>query len=255
MTEFRSSCPKVLREADAVLAISAATAAQTTQYAAEAVPGWDQHQCPVGFAHLGADFVAMPSAGRQEEEHWSKWPDGLWDDGNVFLMLGTLEPRKGHAFVLDAFEKRWSRGSRDKLLFVGNLGWKMEQFAERLRTCLERGRLLFHVSDAPDRAVAEAIRRSCAGIMASTVEGFGLPVVEFMQRGLPVLASDIPVFREVGGEYPLYFPLGNPECLDKAIDEFLVREREVRQKVSGFCWITWDEAAENLIRKALELCG
>ena len=252
VADFRRDSPKVLGQADAVLAISATVAQQVGAYAAQAVPGWNQRPRPVEHFYLGADFAAGAGADGTGQG-WSGWPSGLWGAGPVFLMLGTLEPRKGHALVLEAFERRWQAGSQEVLLFVGRLDGEMLQVRERMARAAQLKRPFCHLATVPDLALAEAIRRSRAGIVASCVEGFGLPLVEFMQQGLPVLASDIPVFREVGAGYPVYFPLTGPEGLGAALDEFYRREAEIRRQLTGFRWLSWDEAAETLLRRVLAL--
>lgn len=252
VADFQRDGPRVLRQADAIIAISATVATQVEAYAAQVVPGWHQRHCPVDFFHLGADFTAVTARGG-EPDRWQGWPPGLWGAAPVFLMLGTLEPRKGHALVLDAFERRWQDGSQEALLFIGNLASGMPEVRDRMAAAERRKRPFFHLSGVPDAAVATAIRQSRAGIVASCTEGFGLPLVEFMQMGLPVLASDIPVFREVGGEYPVYFSLARPDSLRLALDEFYRREATIRQALTGFRWMTWDEAAETFVRKVIAL--
>lgn len=254
VNDFRRECPRVLAQADAVLAISASVAQQVESYASQAVAGWNSRRRPVSSFHLGADLTARRFA--PEKQAGVGWPAGLWDgESPVFLMLGTLEPRKGHALVLQAFERRWDAGHREKLLFIGAAGWKTATLQERIRTSPHLGHRLFLVEDASDAAVAEAITRSRAGIVASYVEGFGLPLVEFMQMGLPVLASDIPVFREIGGRFPVYFPLAGPESLTAALERFYRDEAEIRREVATFHWLTWDEAAETLLRNVLAVCA
>ena len=127
-------------------------------------------------------------------------------DGKIFLMVGTIEPRKGHALVLDTFEQLWAQGSNDKLCIVGKPGWNMDTFMLRLRTHPEAGNRLLLLDHASDAVLQEAYRRSDALIQASAGEGFGLPLIEAGQHGKPVLCSDIPVFHEVGGDHALYFP-------------------------------------------------
>ncbi|NLF19237.1 MAG: glycosyltransferase family 4 protein [Lentisphaerae bacterium] len=248
--DFQRDAPRVLSLANAVVAISATVAGQVRDYAAQAITGWDPQRCPVGFFHLGADFI--PAADPTAAE-WPGWPNGLWADRPVFLMLGTLEPRKGHAFVLDAFEQRWQQGATEGLLFLGSLAAGMAETHARLAAIAQEGRPFWHLRGVPDSAVATAIRRSRAGIVASCVEGFGLPIVEFMQMGLPVLASDIPVFREVGGDLPIYFSLDRAGGLGAALDSFYRRESALRQTLLDFRWPNWDAAAETLLRQVLEL--
>jgi alpha-1,2-rhamnosyltransferase len=88
--------------------------------------------------------------------------------------------------------------------------------------------------------------------MASKTEGFGLPLIEAKWNGIPVLASDIPVFREVGKDYPVYFPLNRPTDLKRVIEEFEKKPRRP-EGGKGAPWLTWDEATRILIENVMEL--
>ena len=76
-----------------------------------------------------------------------------------FLMVGTVEPRKGHAQVLDAFERLWAHGGSQKLVIVGKPGWMLDDFVGRLKRHAERGRRLIWIERASDEYLAETLRR------------------------------------------------------------------------------------------------
>ena len=123
-----------------------------------------------------------------------------------FLMVGTIEPRKGHAHVLDAFDRLWSRGLDVNLVIVGAEGWRhlrpnmrriIPQIIARLRSHPEWGRRLFWVNRASDEYLEKIYATSSCLIAAAEGEGFGLPLIEAARHGLPIIARDIPVFREV----------------------------------------------------------
>ena len=227
--KFRPMMAKAAAISDRALAISQSCA---DTFAAE-FP-----QLPVTAFPLGHDL-------RNEGTTSSHaWPDALWEkNGAVFLIVGSVEPRKGHQTVLDAFERRWARGHSDKLLIIGKVGWQVEELMKRLDDHAERGRRLFHVHNATDAMLRQALDRADAGIIASYIEGFGLPLAESLAAGLPVLASDIPVFHEIAGSAALYFEAGNPVALDEAIDVLHSRFAEQPQRVREFHWPSWREAA------------
>ena len=157
----------------------------------------------LSFVHEGVNPGKSVSPA-QTDEAFNKFftPSG---DGKIFLMVGTIEPRKGHTLVLDTFEQLWMQGSGDKLCIVGKPGWNMDAFMLRLRTHPEAGARLLLLDHAPDGILQEAYQRSDALIQASAGEGFGLPLIEAGQHGKPVLCSAIPVFHEVGENHALYF--------------------------------------------------
>lgn len=174
----------------------------------------------------------------------SEWPTGLWDDdGAIFVIVGSIEPRKGHRTVLDAFERRWARGHADKLLIIGKIGWEVEELMERLDHHRENGQRLFHVHNATDAMLREALRRADAAIIASFVEGFGLPLAESLAAGLPVLASDIPVFHEIAGDSAVYFRSGDSVALDGAMDVLHSDYGERVRLARDFRWPNWRDAA------------
>lgn len=199
-------------------------------------------------AFPGTPATAFPLGHDLREEDagaTAGWPDGLWrGEGKVFVIVGSIEPRKGHQAVLDAFERRWARGEPDALLIIGKIGWQVEALMDRLDRHPEAGRRLFHVYDATDAMLREALGRADAGVIASFVEGFGLPLVEGLAAGLPMIASDIPVFREIAGENVVYFTPGDPAALDAAIDTLHRRHDELRAYAAAFAWPNWREAAQ-----------
>jgi glycosyltransferase involved in cell wall biosynthesis len=122
-----------------------------------------------------------------------------------FLMVGTVEPRKGHAAVLDAFEQMWASGSRAHLTVVGRAGWMVHDLVRRMSR-LERAEKRFRWEQGvDDHGLQRLYQRCTAVIMASRGEGFGLPIIEAATYGAPVVARDLPVFREVAGDTAAYF--------------------------------------------------
>ncbi|WP_413294145.1 glycosyltransferase family 4 protein [Bdellovibrio sp. HCB185ZH] len=164
-------------------------------------------------------------------------------EGNIWLVVGTLEPRKNHKFILDAFDVLWKRDSSDILVIVGRAGWMYDELIERIQShpCLNTK--LFYFSSVSDLQLSELYRRAKGLILASYVEGFGLPIVEALEASLPVLCSDIPIFREVGRHYVRYFSLENLESL---VDAITAPDGSVNQQ---FKWPTWDDSAKEFIDK------
>ncbi|MBB3859418.1 glycosyltransferase involved in cell wall biosynthesis [Novosphingobium hassiacum] len=111
------------------------------------------------------------------------------------LVVGTIEPRKGHADALRAFEHLWANGSPFQLLFVGGIGWKMDAFVEQLRVHPEMGKRLLWPGRLSDEAL-DLLYSACRGVLVpSHAEGFGLPLIEALGHGKPVLARNIEVFE------------------------------------------------------------
>lgn len=139
----------------------------------------------------------------------------------TFLMVGTIEPRKGHEQALDAFELLWARGVDVNLIIIGSRGWLVQQLIERLTGHRERNRRLFWLENADDPTLEAAYASATALLAASYGEGFGLPLVEAAHRQLPVIARKLPVFREILDEYPSYFESTSAEGLAAHLSQWL----------------------------------
>ncbi|MFO1104120.1 MAG: glycosyltransferase family 1 protein [Methylocystis sp.] len=119
---------------------------------------------------------------------------------NYFVVCGTIEPRKNHLTLLNAWRALARDPAPPKLVIVGKRGWLNDAVVEML----ERSVVLRpHVIEAGGLSTP-GLRRLLAGaralLMPSFAEGFGLPVAEALAAGTPVVASDIEAFREVGGD-------------------------------------------------------
>lgn len=167
-----------------------------------------------------------------------------------FLMVGSVEPRKNHQFVLDVFDQLWADGLAVQLVIVGCNGWKSEQLIKRIEGHAEYNKKLYLIRNASDRDLMGLYNHSNALIMSSIAEGFGLPIVEAMERDIDVICSDIPVFREVGGEWPTYFSLDDKNSLAKAIQNKLTSNENKRASgKQSEKWMTWKESTLMLLRK------
>jgi glycosyltransferase involved in cell wall biosynthesis len=150
---------------------------------------------------------------------------GSADSATVDLLhVGINVPRKRVGFLLRMFAALRARHPTLRLLRVGGrLTYK------QLGLCADLGIPFDSVVELPflERPVLAAVyRRSAALLAASTREGFGWPVVEAMACGTPVVASDLPVFREVGGEAVTYAPLRDLRAWVEAVDRLLYDRRD-----------------------------
>jgi alpha-1,2-rhamnosyltransferase len=170
----------------------------------------------------------------------------------VFLMVSTIEPRKNHDYLLDAFELAWAAGSTARLCIAGRIGWKCDALLARVRNHPELNRRLFMFNDLSDTSLEHAYSHASALVFPSYVEGFGLPLVEAMQRGLPAMGSDIPVFREIGGEFMAYFDLAEPQNLADLVARFeSSKQFPAARDVADWRWIGWREASAQLAERTL----
>jgi alpha-1,2-rhamnosyltransferase len=164
-----------------------------------------------------------------------------------FLVVGTLEPRKGHEIVLSAFEKLWEEGCRYNLVFTGRIGWKVDRLLERINNSKYLNKRFFVLNDVADELLIALYKNAYACICATMREGFGLPLVESIHFDKPVIASDIEVDKEVGNGYPVYFKSGDPDDLAQSISH-LIKSCSNNEK-SNFKPLTWDDSVKMISQR------
>ena len=203
--QFKRWLIEMIPLADACVCISHATATALREFAA--AEGLADALPPVGVFPLGTKLTPAAAEPRIEVAAIFAKAD------RPFLMVGTIEPRKNHALVLDAFEQLWAAGGTAALVVIGRRGWQCDATLRRFTALAAAGRPFTHIGDATDADLHYAYRHARCLIFPSVAEGFGLPIVEALAQGLPAIASDIPVHREVGGDIATYIPLGDPAHL------------------------------------------
>ena len=126
-----------------------------------------------------------------------------------FVMCGTIEPRKNQLMLLQAWrELARQRGARTpKLVLIGKRGWENENVIDLLDRSLEIRNHVIEVAGLPTSAMVRLIAGARALLMPSFAEGYGLPIMEACAVGTPVIASDIPVFREIASHATFRHPL------------------------------------------------
>ncbi|MFM0731002.1 glycosyltransferase family 1 protein [Paraburkholderia sediminicola] len=201
----------------------------------------------IGYFHLGADIEnSAPTHGLDED---AESVLHSLDARPTFLMVGTIEPRKGGRQTLAAFELLWKQRKDVNLVFVGREGWGMRDFADRLRSHPEDGKRLFWLQGISDEYLSKIYESSDCLIAASEGEGFGLPLIEAAQHKLPIIARDIPVFEEVASEYAFYFENNkDPKTLADAVNRWLALQASGQHpRAEQMHWLTWRESADRLV--------
>jgi len=241
---------QVLSRFDGAICISRAVANELKHWAA-------QHVAPrarpfkIGWFHLGADIdSSVPSKGLPE--------DGVSVLAKMaarptFLSVGTIEPRKAHHQVLDAFDQLWAQGQDVNLVLVGKAGWLMDDFIKRLENHPERNKRFFWLSGVSDEYLEKIYDTATCLVTASVGEGFGLPLIESAQHGLPIIARDIPVFREVAGNCAQYFSGEAPDAIAVAVKTWLAKNAAGHTpNVADMPWLTWEQSAQQLMDVVLK---
>lgn len=163
-----------------------------------------------------------------------------------FVTVGTIEARKNHLMLLRVWDDlvEAKGGKAPILVVIGGRGWEADEAIARLDNLGPLQTSVQEVRDCNDRQLAAWIAGSRALLMPSFVEGFGLPVVEAFELGIPVIASGLPVYREIVGAKPTYLDPGDVHAWTEAIWDFAGDGAERRRQVTAiqrYRGPTWDE--------------
>lgn len=238
---FRNWLNFVIREADCLACISRSVADDLAHW----IDGRKISSPEIGSLRLGASIGASrPSSGLPsgfaETLAWAR-------TGTCVMMVGTIEPRKGHDEVLAAFKDLWDNPQPDedyRLLIVGRPGWKTEALQKQLRDHPLSGDRLRWIDNASDEYL-EHLYGACWGlIQASRGEGFGLPLLEAAAHAKPVLARDLPVFREVAPAGVEFFTDGIAAELAAALRKWRATGGATHVANADLCW---SNTAEDLL--------
>jgi len=149
-----------------------------------------------------------------------------------FITIGTIEGRKNHILLLEIWQRLVASMGADApiLVIAGQRGWKAEAAVAQLDRLASEDSSVRELSRCADDDLQDLLAGATALLMPSLAEGFGLPVIEALQLGTPVIASDLPVYRELVGEIPTYLdPLDAP-AWEAAITSFVGNGPERRRQ-------------------------
>ncbi|MBV7411040.1 glycosyltransferase family 1 protein [Maritimibacter sp. DP1N21-5] len=229
---FRGIVKRVAQSADLVIHTADATRALTERWFAKS------GRVPEGItAHLG---IVPPPV-----DEGALSPD-LRNIRDYFVVLGTLEPRKNVAMLLEVWAELSNRLSDDRmpvLVIVGAMGWLRDHEKARIAAGQDH---VIHAGPLADGAVGALLSRARALLMPSVTEGFGLPPGEALALGCPVILSELQVFREVFGNNPVY--LTPSDLYSWAAEIQALTEQEGRKTVENVQLPTWEDHFKTVLR-------
>lgn len=161
----------------------------------------------------------------------------------TFIMVGTLEPRKGHDAAVGAFETLWRKGLDINLVIAGKIGWMVDELYEKIKKHEENGKRLIYLNFVSDELLDEIYKNSSCLIAASRAEGFGLPLVEAAIHKIPIIARELNVFKEVSNGSATFFK--DDDDLAGVIEKWLGDFKEGKHIKSDLIeLVSWRQSTE-----------
>lgn len=241
LLQLRTHLPVTLFRSDRLIAVSDATARDVMEHL-------EVNPRRVHVVHEGLD----PEFANQSSPpaHTGDLPD------RYLLFVSTLEPRKNVSGVLKAFQLVADWGYDGHLLLVGRWGWRTEQIRNELEGSPVRSRIL-HLDYVERASLPNLYRNADALLFPSWMEGFGLPLLEAMACGAPVITSGQSAMPEVAGPAAMYVDPASPHSIASAISSLTTdpshRDRLLRlgkERASRFSWESAASATAQILRQA-----
>lgn len=201
------------------------------------------HVIPLSFREIFLRQVDAPKQLKSLE---------ITEETSFWLAVGTVEPRKNLISLIHAYAKLKKRGQTFPLYIAGGKGWLDSEIYEEVKNlCLEKEiKFLGYVSDEQ----LSALYHSCyAFIYPSWYEGFGLPILEAMASGSPVICSNTTSMPEVGGDTVLYIDPYNIDSITEAMEK-MQKDSKLREKLARNGYeramksFSWKKCAEDTYR-------
>ena len=196
----------------------------------------------------GIPISAIPLSGEPEQsgdiDNSSARYDLTKPKGTLFIAVGTIEPRKGYSDLLDGFDKLWREGDESSLWIFGRPGWKTRRLQRRILTHPQYGKNLEWFSDASDQDIQNGMALADALIINSYAEGLGLPILEAQEKDLPVIAREIPVFREIVQAPSVFLPVTQDAKIVAEIVSAFTRAQGTHLTERDLRAVGWEYATE-----------
>lgn len=232
--------------ADYFACISESTKADLKRELKAVTPEWKWDDSTCFSFNLGADVPSPPDDSIAVRSEMQEFFEGE----KPYLAISTVEIRKNHALLLDAFESLWNRFPDLKLCFIGREGWMVDDLLRRLAAHPMNKKQFRWFKDCSDKEVVWAYRQAKCTLQPSFAEGYGLPIIESLHAGTPALVSDIPVFWEIAGDHVGYFDPHSPASLERWIERIETENAlEQLKPACTFCMPVWKESATELLEK------
>ena len=244
MDWFDAYVQGLITRGDGIICDSKATADDVEDWIRDNEPG--RVGMPVRWFHLGADLENSAPSAHVTPDFEKRW--ARRGSGPCILVVGTVEPRKGHDHAIAAFSELWRRGVEANLVIVGRAGWGTSELMGRLPRHPEWGKQLLWFSTASDTELTRLYQASDGFLMPSRGEGFGLPIIEAARHNIPILARDLPVFREIAGDNVHYFSGESADDLADSLQKWFAElAAGTAPKSNGIKYMTWEDSTAQFL--------
>jgi glycosyltransferase involved in cell wall biosynthesis len=230
----RGRVRNALKTASGIILNSEATAHDLTRFAAaENLPQPAIRAIPIAGANLSA--TADPVATAEP----------------YFVCVGTIEPRKNHRFLLSLWQELSARLGKavPRLIVIGQWGHGSAEVRQMLKGSPQLQSCVTVLSHCPDTEMAGWMNGAAALLMPTLAEGFGLPLVEALQMGTPVIASDLPIFREMGQGIPSLINPDDRAAWIRSVERFAANGPDRFEQITALLSYrapSWDEHFQDL---------
>lgn len=205
---------------------------------------------PCSVSWLGSDFKT-----ESKSDGVSKKAEEIAQKGKYILCVGTIEPRKNHKVVLDAYDEKLSELGLN-LVFAGRRDRGVDDLLARIDGHSKKNSGFFFLEGESDATIDFLYKNAYVVVFSTFDEGFGLPLVEALLHGAVCAVSDIPVMREVGGKACDYFNQNSSESLSELISSYLETPSlydDCKSRASEYKPILWGQVVEKLKNELLKI--
>jgi glycosyltransferase involved in cell wall biosynthesis len=229
---FPSAIRASARRADAIIAVSESTRRDSMRLLG--IPGEK-----IFTTHLGVDPAFHPV----RDPEMLAAVRRKYDLPVLFILsVGLVEPRKNLSGLIHAYRSALEQGITHRLVVVGRLGWRYRQVLDEIESLGLRGQVQF-TGYIPQGDLPIVYNLASLFVYPTIYEGFGLPPLEAMACGTPVVTSDVASLPEIVGEAGILVPPGDQQALSQALRAVLADpglqshlETQGPQQASQFTW-------------------
>ncbi len=221
---FRAAIRQAATHADAIVCVSEVTATRLRELL--------EPRCDIFVAPHGVDLRRFRPEAEESRDDEMLRRFGLRVGARYVLHLGTIEPRKGIAVLVEAFDHLAADDDGLELVLAGAPGWGVDDVDAALRRSASGGRVR-RLGWVPDETVPALLRRAAVVAYPSFEEGFGLPALEALACGAPLVTTTGTAMAEVAGEAALTVPAGDAASLAGALRRAIgagASEQETRRR-------------------------